>query len=71
MFEVPPYQEHEKASSKGGISYMRSMQPTLNVTVANGLQLVVHQDLNEGIGAVVWDCVCYMQMLSFTWSKCA
>lgn len=57
MFEAPPFQAHEKTSSKGGISYMRSMQPTLNIVAAHGVQLAVHQDLNEGVGAVVWDCV--------------
>lgn len=55
----------EKASpvvgSRAGVSFVRASYPTLDVTVSgdNGINttVCVHQDIDGGIGAVVWDCV--------------
>ena len=46
-----------------GVPYTRASHPTLNIVVGNieHQSLSISQDINEGIGAVVWDCVRIMR----------
>jgi hypothetical protein len=47
--------------SRTGVSFVRASHPTLDVKIRNcdemNRTIHVNQDIDGGIGAVVWDCV--------------
>lgn len=47
--------------NKTGVPYMRASQSIIEIYL-NNKQINIQQNLSDGIGSVVWDCVSFLKL---------